>query len=57
MRTSASNPNLIAQLDAYCRETGADTEACLNEALQDFLQCAAASRLETFRKNQKSLVA
>lgn len=53
MRTFVFNLDLLAQLDAYCQETDTDPDICLNEALQDFLQCSASSRLETFRKNKK----
>lgn len=41
---------LMKQIRAYSEETGTPIEDCINEALEEWVECCMYSRLEEFRK-------
>lgn len=41
---------LMKQICAYSQETGVPIDDCVNEALEEWVECCMTSRLEEFRK-------
>lgn len=44
----SADSTLVAEIQAYCRQTGASLDGSINEAISEWLQTSALSRLEFF---------